>query len=107
MQAPPRPGVERWQRSSRLIVLQSEMRDLLFAHQMTQRVLEFRLLNEEIVLGLKAWRGHRALVEEREPLLNALEAGALREIAEQREICLLYTSPSPRDRQKSRMPSSA
>ena len=26
---------------------------------------------------------------------------------EQREDCLLYTSPSPRDRQKSRMPSSA
>ena len=26
---------------------------------------------------------------------------------EQRDICLLYTSPSPRDRQKSRMPSSA
>ena len=24
-----------------------------------------------------------------------------------REVCLLYTSPSPRDRQKSRMPSSA
>ena len=24
-----------------------------------------------------------------------------------RQICLLYTSPSPRDRQKSRMPSSA
>ena len=26
---------------------------------------------------------------------------------ERREPCLLYTSPSPRDRQKSRMPSSA
>ena len=25
----------------------------------------------------------------------------------QTEVCLLYTSPSPRDRQKSRMPSSA
>ena len=25
----------------------------------------------------------------------------------QRKVCLLYTSPSPRDRQKSRMPSSA
>ena len=25
----------------------------------------------------------------------------------QKNICLLYTSPSPRDRQKSRMPSSA
>ena len=36
---------------------------------------------------------------------------ALREIAENLvntdNICLLYTSPSPRDRQKSRMPSSA
>ena len=29
------------------------------------------------------------------------------EISEQLDICLLYTSPSPRDRQKSRMPSSA
>ena len=28
-------------------------------------------------------------------------------LAEQVEFCLLYTSPSPRDRQKSRMPSSA
>ena len=26
---------------------------------------------------------------------------------DQEEVCLLYTSPSPRDRQKSRMPSSA
>ena len=28
-------------------------------------------------------------------------------IAKHFDICLLYTSPSPRDRQKSRMPSSA
>ena len=28
-------------------------------------------------------------------------------IAPQRKLCLLYTSPSPRDRQRSRMPSSA
>ena len=32
---------------------------------------------------------------------------AAKEIAHQLMICLLYTSPSPRDRQKSRMPSSA
>ena len=32
---------------------------------------------------------------------------ALGETADLDEICLLYTSPSPRDRQKSRMPSSA
>ena len=31
----------------------------------------------------------------------------IEELIQQREICLLYTSPSPRDRQKSRMPSSA
>ena len=29
------------------------------------------------------------------------------DIIDLREVCLLYTSPSPRDRQKSRMPSSA
>ena len=31
----------------------------------------------------------------------------LRNMLGLRDICLLYTSPSPRDRQKSRMPSSA
>ena len=36
-------------------------------------------------------------------LLERLENGYV----EQSMICLLYTSPSPRDRQKSRMPSSA
>ena len=30
-----------------------------------------------------------------------------KELAKQRESCLLYTSPSPRDRTRSRMPSSA
>ena len=32
---------------------------------------------------------------------------ALKKIDDQDRVCLLYTSPSPRDRQKSRMPSSA
>ena len=32
---------------------------------------------------------------------------ALDELASEGLVCLLYTSPSPRDRQKSRMPSSA
>ena len=37
-----------------------------------------------------------------------MKAGASREQMEAiKDICLLYTSPSPRDRQKSRMPSSA
>ena len=43
----------------------------------------------------------RIRVEEK-LLLTALEASGA-----QVQVCLLYTSPSPRDRQKSRMPSSA
>ena len=35
------------------------------------------------------------------------QAQALTEQRQQVAVCLLYTSPSPRDRQKSRMPSSA
>ena len=37
---------------------------------------------------------------------RALEKG-VNALADTVKICLLYTSPSPRDRQKSRMPSSA
>ena len=39
--------------------------------------------------------------------LLALLASMLDRLIKQRSVCLLYTSPSPRDRQKSRMPSSA
>ena len=37
----------------------------------------------------------------------ALEVTGRRDVAKDIMPCLLYTSPSPRDRQKSRMPSSA
>ena len=37
--------------------------------------------------------------------LNPFFGGA--DVANNNNLCLLYTSPSPRDRQKSRMPSSA
>ena len=39
--------------------------------------------------------------------LSALLTEDISVIAEVKRSCLLYTSPSPRDRQKSRMPSSA
>ena len=38
---------------------------------------------------------------------NGLEPRIVKAIEEQRRICLLYTSPSPRDQRGSRMPSSA
>ena len=41
-------------------------------------------------------------------LIGALVVGLIISIFQAvTQICLLYTSPSPRDRQKSRMPSSA
>ena len=49
------------------------------------------------------------LIEEAVPEVPALKSDVLRRIeaAARPDACLLYTSPSPRDRQKSRMPSSA
>ena len=39
--------------------------------------------------------------------LSVRDKSAARAVRERLDDCLLYTSPSPRDRQKSRMPSSA
>ena len=52
---------------------------------------------------LNAGNQRRVILER---MLVTWEDAALSSAAE-RYICLLYTSPSPRDRQKSRMPSSA
>ena len=41
------------------------------------------------------------------PDFEQLRDVKLRNVLSQFDVCLLYTSPSPRDRQKSRMPSSA
>ena len=43
---------------------------------------------------------HKDQTQSEEEILDNTEAA-------ESEACLLYTSPSPRDRQKSRMPSSA
>ena len=40
-------------------------------------------------------------------MLSPAKIGILAALGINNTICLLYTSPSPRDRQKSRMPSSA
>src|SRR5438874_7510977 len=69
-----------------LVVFHPEMRDLLFAHHPTQRVLELRLLNEQIMLGIEARSGLRALKIEGQPFLDARQSRARREVEEQREI---------------------
>ena len=54
----------------------------------------------------RLWRLDR-LGERLYLLLLSEDAPDLSGVVEQFGTCLLYTSPSPRDRQKSRMPSSA
>src|SRR3989338_6369357 len=69
-----------------LVVLDAEVRDLLLAPQPAQRVLELGLLDEQVVLGLEPGGGHGALEVERQPLLDALHARALRQVREQRQV---------------------
>ena len=80
-------------------------------------------LNTHVALVTETWLSNSASLERKlEDLKNATGYACLRRDRDAREggvalvlykksellfTCLLYTSPSPRDRQKSRMPSSA
>ena len=61
----------------------------------------FNVNNMEIVQGIT-----EAAQEEKAPLILQVSKGA-RAYANHTYLCLLYTSPSPRDAHESRMPSSA
>src|SRR6185295_3398788 len=69
-----------------LVVFDAQVRDLLFPHHPAQRVLEFGLLDEEVVLGVQAGGALRALEVEGEPLLDAGQAGPMRQVEEQRQV---------------------
>ena len=70
------------------------------AEQIRVEVLEERLANFETLVS----RLDSAIEKIAEVNNNVSRMLA---VHEERITCLLYTSPSPRDRQKSRMPSSA
>src|SRR5919202_521799 len=55
---------------SLLVVLEAQVGDLLLPHQVAERVLELRLLDEKVVLRLQPRRRHGALEVEGEPFLN-------------------------------------
>ena len=75
--------------------------DEKFQFQPSPEELQFNELVDQFKTREKAWRQRiaeeqRANLEVKTGLIDAL-----------RSICLLYTSPSPRDKRQSRMPSSA
>ena len=77
-----------------------------------ENALQNAFKNKYAVAGLVTlgWEDMKAFVEaaEKENCPIILQAGpSCRQHTPLPIFCLLYTSPSPRDRQKSRMPSSA
>ena len=60
-------------------------------------------LTKPVVIGDSSTTGQSST----DPEIDALPEGAITAKISQRIICLLYTSPSPRDATLSRMPSSA
>src|SRR5437868_742356 len=71
---------------SLVVVLTAKMRDQILALDVPECVLQLHQLNEEIVFGIEPRRVLRRLEVEREPLLNAAHARALRQIHEQRHV---------------------
>src|SRR5947209_307948 len=62
------------------------MRNLLLAHEPAEGVFEFGLLDEKVIFGIDSGSVLGALEVEREPLLNALQSGALREVQKQHQV---------------------
>ena len=62
------------------VVLLAEMRNLLLPHEPPEGVFQFGLLDEKIVFRIDTGSVLGALEVEREPLLDALQLCALRQV---------------------------
>jgi lipoprotein-anchoring transpeptidase ErfK/SrfK len=80
------PAGERPAVVNSIVIFVADVRDQVFALHPAQHVLHLDQLDEEIVLRIQPGSGHRALVIEREPLLDAAEAGAVREVHQDRQV---------------------
>ena len=74
--------------------------DKYFKNHTTKEKYEILLVNTQKNLGEEDIALIKKYLDDNEIIFPVL-------LDEQNEVCLLYTSPSPRDRQRSRMPSSA
>ena len=69
-----------------VVILAAEMRNLIFVHDPAQGVVQLLELYKQVMLWAKARRSLWALVVERQPLLNAAEAGTLCKVGVQDEV---------------------
>ena len=65
---------------------------------------EIIAINDQLAIFTKQWTAHNAQLQAQG---NIIEDRLILLIVDETHTCLLYTSPSPRDRTRSRMPSSA
>src|SRR5580765_5271606 len=69
-----------------VVILQAEVGDQILSAHPAQRVFQLHELDENVVLGIKAGRGHGRLEVKRQPLLNAAHSGALGQVHEQHQV---------------------
>src|SRR5262245_11803721 len=69
-----------------VVVFLTEVGDQILAHHPAQRVFQLHGLDEQIVLWVELRAGHRRLEVEAQPLLDAAEARALREVEKNHEV---------------------
>ena len=81
-------------------LLSSQNLDSLYVSRVNDTILS-KYLNEKRAIEIQLPRSYEIEVDKNYPLMIVLDGDYMF------NICLLYTSPSPRDRTRSRMPSSA
>ena len=90
--------------SSTALPTETQLAYALDIQACTVKPISFADLQPAIAVAVKRFKELHSLRNENADLKQAL---ADRKLIEQAKGCLLYTSPSPRDRTRSRMPSSA
>jgi hypothetical protein len=78
--------VTSWGTGVSRVVLEPEVGDLFLTLEIPQGILQFHLLDEEIVLGVESAQVVRALEEEGQPLLDAVHAAALGQVHQQDQV---------------------
>ena len=85
---------------------ESKLDPVVGRHDEIDRVVQIlgrRTKNNPVLIG-EPGVGKTAIAE---GLAQRIQTGDIPDILEDKRVCLLYTSPSPRDVEESRMPSSA